>query len=296
MNNKTLTLSGLVMLVILAIMWGSSFTFIKIALGAISPLSIAAGRIALAAVLLIAIALIRGETWPRDKSTWGWLLALAILGNVAPFTLISWGESNLDVGMTVVLMSVIPLSVPIMAHFITDDEKLTPQMLIGILVGFSGLLVLVGPGVLLGLGDDLFSQGVIVFAALCYGSAAFVARKLSSLARMVIAAGSMSIATIIIVPMALVFDQPWTFTADMSHIWSVIYLGVFPTALANILLLQVIKTSGVSFLALNNYLVPVFGVGIGALALGEVVPPEMLTSLGIIFVGIFISSLKRKSG
>jgi len=284
------------MLVILAMMWGSSFTFIKIALGAISPLSIAAGRIALAAVLLVAIALIRGETWPRDKSTWGWLFALAVLGNAAPFFLISWGEHNIDSGMTAVLMSVIPLTVPIMAHFITDDEKLTPQMLIGVLIGFVGLLVLVGPSVLLGIGDDLISQGAIVFAALCYGGAAFVARKLSSLPRMVIAAGSMIIATIMMVPMALIIDQPWTFTPDISHIWAIVYLGVFPTALANILLLQVIKTSGVNFLALNNYLVPVFGVGIGALALGEVVPPEMLTSLGIIFLGIFISSIKRKSG
>jgi drug/metabolite transporter (DMT)-like permease len=284
------------MLVCLAMIWGSSFTFIKIALSTLTPLTIAAGRIGLAAIILVLIALVRKETWPRDTATWGWLFALALLGNAVPFFLISWGEHHVDGGMTAVLMSVIPLTVPIMAHFITDDEKLSPQMLIGVVVGFCGLLVLVGPSALSGIGDDLISQGAIVFAALCYGSAAFVARKLSSLPRMIIAAGSISIAAVIMVPMALIVDQPWTFHADLKSLGALVYLGIFPTALANILLLQVIKTSGVSFLALNNYLVPVFGVLIATLALGETVPPEMLTSLGIIFVGIFISSYKRKNG
>jgi len=284
------------MLLILAIMWGSSFTVIKIALGGISPLSIAAGRIGLAAALLISIALLRKVTWPREKSTWGWLFALAILGNAAPFFLIGWGESHIDGGMTAILMAIIPLTVPIMAHFITDDEKLTPQLIIGVVIGFIGLLVLVGPSVLLGIGDDLISQTAIAIAALSYGAAGFVARKLSNLPRITIAAGSISIAALMMVPLALIVDQPWTFTASSEHIWAVVYLGIFPTALANVLLFQVIKTSGVTFLSLNNYLVPVFGVGIAAFVLGETLPPEMLTSLGIILVGIFISNLKRKNG
>lgn len=294
--NKTLTFNALVMLLLLAMIWGSSFTFIKIALGSISPLSIAAGRIGLAAGVLIFIAVIKKETWPRERSVWGWLFALGVLGNAAPFFLISWGEHNIDSGMTAVLMSVIPLSVPIMAHFITDDEKLTPHMFIGVLIGFAGLLVLVGPSVLSGLGNDLISQGAIVFAALCYGGAAFVARKLASVTRTIIAAGSLGIAAIMMVPTALFIDQPWTIEATSAQIASVVYLGLFPTALANLLLLQVIKTSGVNFLALNNYLVPVFGVGIGALVLGEAIPTEMLTSLVIIFIGIFVSSLKHKNG
>ncbi|WP_167730578.1 DMT family transporter [Terasakiella sp. SH-1] len=293
---KSLTLTGFIMLIILAMMWGSSFTMIKIALDAFGPASIAAGRIGLAAIVLVLIATLRREEIPRERKTWVGLFWLAILGNCAPFFLIGWGEHVVDGGMTAVLMSTIPLSVPIMAHFFTDDEKLTPYMVAGVCIGFVGLLVLVGPSVLYGLGQDILAQGAIVSAALCYGAASIVARRLSHVPFMVVAAGSMTIATLIMIPPALIIDQPWTIEANFSQVASLIYLGLFPTALANILLLQVINTSGVSFLALNNYLVPVFGIAIAALTLGEKIPPEMLTALGIIFVGIFVSNLKRKSG
>ncbi|WP_417840616.1 DMT family transporter [Terasakiella sp.] len=293
---KSLSVTAFLMLVVLAMMWGSSFTFIKIALGAFGPLTIAAGRITLAAIVLCSLALWRREQFPRERTVWIHLFWLAILGNAAPFFLISWGEHNVDSGMTAVLMSTIPLSVPIMAHFFTDDEKLTPYMVVGVLIGFSGLLVLVGPSVLYGLGEDVISQGAIVLAALCYGGASLVARRLSHMPFMVVAAGSMSIATLIMAPTALIVEQPWQVEPQMMQVAAIIYLGLFPTALANILLLQVINSSGVSFLALNNYLVPVFGIAIAALTLGETVPPEMLSALGIIFVGIFVSNLKRKSG
>jgi len=295
--SKSLTIKGFAMLIILALMWGSSFTFIKVALGSFGPVTIAGGRITLAAIILCSIAWIRREQIPRVRSTWIGLFWLAILGNAAPFFLIGWGEHNVDSGMTAVLMSTIPLSVPIMAHFFTDDEKLSRYMVAGVIIGFTGLLVLVGPSALQGLGSDLISQGAIVSAALCYGGASIVARKLSHVPFMVVAAGSMTIATVIMLPASLIFEQPWTIaTPQVMEIVAIIYLGMFPTALANILLLQVINSSGVSFLALNNYLVPVFGVGIAALTLGERVPPEMLSALGIIFVGIFVSNMKRKSG
>ncbi len=293
--SKSLTLAGFATLVLLALIWGSSFTFIKVALGAFGPATIAAGRITLAAIILVSLALLRKETFPKEKSVWMHLFALAILGNAAPFFLIGWGEHVVDSGLTSVLMSVVPLTVPIMAHFATDDEKLTPYMVIGVIIGFSGLLVLVGPSVLSGLGKDLISQGAIVLAALCYGAASLVARRLSHVPFMVVAAGSMVIAATLMLPVSLIVEQPWTFTPEPVHWGAIIYLGIFPTALANILLLQVINKSGVSFLALNNYLVPVFGVAIAALTLGEQVPAEMLSALGIIFVGIFVSNLKRKT-
>ncbi len=294
--SKSLDLKGFLMLLVLAMMWGSSFTMIKISLQELGPLSIAAGRITVAAIVLLALARMRGHTFPRGQDVWLGLLGMAILGNAAPFFLISWGENQIDGGMTAVLMSTIPLSVPIMAHFLTDDEKLTPYMVMGVLCGFCGLLVLVGPNALSGLGRDLISQGAIVLAALCYGGASLVARRLSHVPFMVVAAGSMTLAWAIMVPVALVFEHPWQASPALLHMGTVIYLGLFPTALANILLLQVINNNGVSFLALNNYLVPVFGVGIAALTLGEEIPTEMLSSLGIIFVGIFISNMKRKRG
>lgn len=294
--NTSLSIKSFLTLIVLALIWGSSFTVIKIALGAVAPLSIAAARISLAAVVLLSIALWRKEIFPRDPSVWGWLLGLAVLGNAAPFFLISWGEHTVDGGMTSVLMSVVPLTVPIMAHFFTDDEKLTPYMVTGVLVGFCGLLVLVGPSALQGLGDDLMGQGAIVLAALCYGGASLVARRLRHVPFMVVASGSMCLAATMMMPASLLIDQPWTFNPDTQHVMALIYLGLFPTALANILLLQVINSSGVSFLALNNYLVPVFGVAIAALVLGEGIPSEMISAMVIIFLGIFVSNMKRKSG
>ncbi|WP_051609549.1 DMT family transporter [Terasakiella pusilla] len=296
MTTSAITYKSYGSLILLAMMWGSSFSVIKVALESIAPLSIAAGRIGLAAVIILSIAIARREVFPREKSVWGCLIALGILGTATPFFLISWSENTVDSGMAAVLMSVVPLTLPVMAHFITDDEKLTPYMVAGVLTGFCGLLVLVGPSVLQGLGDNLLAQGGIVAAALSYGSASLVARKLKHLPFMVVAAGSLSIATLIMVPAALIFDQPWTFSPDSLHVLGIIYLGIVPTAAANVLLLRIIKSNGVSFLALNNYLVPVFGVLFGAISLGEAIPPTMLAGMGIIFVGIFISNLKRKSG
>lgn len=294
--NKSLTVTSFLMLLTLAMMWGSSFTMIKIALGSFGPITIAAARITLAAIVLGMAAYIRKETLPREKGIWVGLLWLAILGSALPFFLIGWGEHHVDGGLTSVLMSIVPLTVPIMAHFFTNDEKLTPYMVVGTCIGFIGLLVLVGPNVLTGLGKDVISQGAIVLAALSYGSASLVARRLSHVPFVVVGAGSLFLATCIMLPTALIFDHPWTYTPTSKEISALIYLGLFPTALANILLLQVINKAGVSFLALNNYLVPVFGVAIAAVTLGETIPAEMLSSLAIIFVGIFVSNFKRKSG
>lgn len=294
--SKSLTFTAFAMLVGLALMWGSSFTFIKIALGAFGPVTIAAGRITLAAVVLCTIALMRREQLPRERSIWMRLFFLGLLGSSTPFFLISWGEHNLDSGLTAVLMATIPLTVPIMAHFFTDDEKLTPYMVAGVCCGFSGLLVLVGPSVLAGLGADVLSQGAIVLAALCYGGSSLIARGLSHVPFMVVAACSLSIAALIMLPSALILESPWTARPDLIEVGSLVYLGLFSTALANILLLQVINKSGVSFLALNNYLVPVFGIAIAAVTLGENIPAEMLSALALIFLGIFISNLRRKSG
>jgi len=286
---------GYLRLILLAGIWGSSFTFIKIALADFGPLTIATTRIGFAAVFLALIAYGQKAPWPRDWKTWAYLIGLGFLGSAIPFFLIGWGERTVDSGLTAVLMSVVPLIVPVLAHFLTDDEKLNPYIIVGIVVGFIGLIILVGPETLTTLGQDTLAQVAIVCAATCYASASFVARHLRQLPFMITAAGSLGAATVMLLPFTLIIEQPWQYTPHLSSLGSLLYLGLFPTALANILLLQVIRTNGVSFIALNNYLVPVFGVGIATLTLGEDIPSEMLTALVIIFAGIFISSLgKRK--
>lgn len=287
-------LLGYIRLIALAGIWGSSFTFIKIALADLGPLTIAFSRIALAALLLALLARMQGLSWPQDRKTWGYLIALGLIGSALPFFLIGWGEHTVDSGLTAVLMSIVPLIVPIMAHFITDDEKMTPFMGVGIVIGFVGLIVLVGPETLTNLGRDTMAQLAIVSAAFCYASASFIARHIRHLPFQITAAGSLGAAALILFPFMIFIEQPWQAQISLTSLGSIIYLGLFPTAVANILLLTVIRQNGVSFIALNNYLVPVFGVGIAALTLGEQIPAEMLTALVIIFSGIFLSSFGKK--
>lgn len=293
---KQISPLALLTLLLLAMMWGSSFSVIKVALDDFGPLTIAAGRIGLAALLISCLVWWRKDSLPRDRKSWLCLFGIGVLGNAIPFFLISWGEHRVDSGMTAVLMSVIPLTVPIMAHFLTDDEKLSRNMMAGVVIGFIGLIVLVGPNVLLGLGADLISQGAIIFAALCYASASLIARQISKLPIFVVAACSLTIAACIMIPLALLIDQPYGLSPDWHGVVAVAYLGLVPTALANLLLFHIIMTYGVSFLALNNYMVPAFGVAIAAVALGEAVPPTLMAGMGIILVGIFVSSMKRKTG
>ena len=286
-----------VLLLLLAGMWGSSFTFIKIGVHAYSPLVVAGGRLTFAALVLWGFAWVRKSELPKGKKAWISTFFIALIGNAIPFFLISYGETQVDAGLAAILMSTVPLTAVVLAHFFTADEKLTLGKVVGIILGTIGVVVLVGPETLSGLGGEFLFQLAILIAAVGYAVSSLITRNLRDQPRIGSTAVILTFASLRLMPFTLILDQPWTMTWDVEGALSIMYLGVFPTGIAMFLILQLVAAAGTSFLVFNNYLVPAVGVLISFLVLGEVPQPTAILAMVIILAGIAASQVRftRKS-
>ncbi len=280
------------LLILLALMWGSSFAFIKIGVHAYSPLVVAAGRITLGALVLWGVVLLRRGALPKGKRAWRAAFMCGLLGNAIPFFLISMGETRINAGLAAVLMSVVPLTTVILGHFFTSDEKLTIGKALGLVLGTCGVVVLVGPETLSGLGGDLPYQLAVLAAAVCYAVSSLVARHLRDQPRAGSAALILTFASLTISPVALLVDQPWTMTWSLNGALAIGYLGVVPTGLAMFVLLLMVARTGAGFLAFNNYLVPAVGILVSLAVLGEVPAPSTLIAMVIILAGIAAANIR----
>jgi drug/metabolite transporter (DMT)-like permease len=281
-----------VLLLLLALMWGSSFTFIKISVHAYSPLVVACGRLSFAALVLWCFAFLRKSDLPSGRRAWLSTFAVALIGNAVPFFLISYGETRVDAGLAAILMSTVPLTTVVLAHFFTHDEKLSLGKVIGVVLGTIGVIVLVGPETLSGLGGEFLFQLAILVAAVGYAISSLVARNLRDQPRVGSTAVILTFAAAMLMPFTLILDQPWTMAWDLEGALSIMYLGMFPTGIAMFLILQLIAVAGASFLVFNNYLVPAVGVVISFIVLGEVPQPNALVALAIILGGIAASQMR----
>ncbi len=286
--------SHIVLLLILGIIWSSAFLFIKIGVETIPPMTVAAGRIVIATVLLVLYLKLRGERLPPWGRAWGVIFFVGLFGNGLPFTLVAWGEEQIDSSLAAILMAIMPLTTMLLSHVFTTDERLNGPRIAGVILGLTGVIVLVGPETLLRLGDDAWRQLAVAGGAFCYATAAVAARRLPPLSPASRGAAVMICACLQMLPIALWLDQPWTVTPSFNSTVSVVYLGLFPTALATIMLFHLLTLRGATYVAMNNYLIPVFGVFLGAFFLGEFVTPQALAALALILTGIAITSFRMK--
>ena len=277
------------LLVALAAIWGGSFLLIKLAVDTIPPVSVAAGRTAIAALALLAATWATGRTLPRGLRTWGLILAVSVIGNAVPFTLIGWGEEKVDSGLAAIVMGINPLVTLALAHALTRDEKAGPGKILGILAGLAGVVVLIGPEKLLLLGDETLRYLAFAGAASCYAAASLINKKLSGESFRGVSAGVMLCSTALLAPAALMIDQPWALAASGSSMLALLLLGLFPTALANLMLLTIIRRQGAAFFSQINYLVPLFGVAYGVTLLGETPPVEAFAALALILAGLALA-------
>ena len=279
------------LLLSLATLWSSSFGFIKVAVETIPPFSVAAGRLLLAAVLIVSVARLRGLRFPAEKGLWPKFFAVGLFGNALPFTLISWGEVTIDSGLAAILMAVMPLATLVLAHFFTSDERMNPARILGVALGFGGVLTLIGPAALAGLGDEAIRQTAVACGAVCYAIATVIARRLPRMPLLLSGAGALTTSVLWSLPMSLLFDRPWELAPSAESIGSVVVLGLFPTALAVLLYFALLQRTGATFIALNNYLIPSLGVIWGILFLGESLSPRATLALGVILAGIAVTRI-----
>lgn len=277
------------MLGALGLVWGSNFTLIKASVGEIPPATLTFVRMALGAVLLVGVAVARGVTWPRDGRTWLVLLVLSLFGSGIPHGLVAWSEQTVPSGLAAVLMALMPIAVIVLAHLSTHDERLRWRTVAGVLLGFGGVVVLVGVDALSGLGHAVGAELALAGAALCFAINAVIARKVSHVSPLVVGAATLSLAAAYTFPIALATEQPWTLTPSAQTWGFVAVLGLVGTGGAALLYFAIVNRAGATFLALSNYLVPVVGVVLGALFLGETLTPQAWITMAMVMAGLALA-------
>lgn len=284
------------LLLALVAMWGSSFMFNRIAVASLPPLTVVAGRVGVAAIVLVIIVHALGKRLPAPGIAWWPYALIAVIGNAVPFYLITWGQQVVESALAGILMAMMPLATIVLAHFLIAGEHLTRQRASGFAIGFFGIVLLMGPAALAGVGGDVLrivSQLAVLGGALCYALQSVLTRLIIKGDVLVSAATTLLIAAVIVVPVALWLDRPWTLAPSPSSVGAVIWLGVAPTALATILYFMLIRSAGPSFMSLVNYLSPGVAVMLGLLVLGETPQANAYLGLALILAGIAVSQWRR---
>jgi drug/metabolite transporter (DMT)-like permease len=288
-HNSTLRPPGaadFALLLVLALTWGSSFFFIKQAVETLPPLSLAVGRITIGAAMLLIIAFAKGQAMPRGVGLWGRMIFLGIIGNSLPFFLIGWGEQFTPSNLAAILMATIPSFVIVLAHFFTHDEPLTLGKALGAVLGFGGVVALIGVDALRGLGDVVIGQIAILAGALSYSLYGINAKRLPPLGSEMLVGTILLAGLVPLIPIWLAVDQPWTLAPDGRAWFSVGWLGLLSTGAGNLLFFLLLRRVGAGFGSFNNYLVPLMGVGWGFFLAGERPSWNALVALLLILTGL----------
>ena len=278
----------LAFLVLLSFLWGGSFTLIKIAVETVPPATMVTARVAIGALLLMLLAKMRGIEFPKAPAIWGAFTIQGILQSALPFTLISWGEKHIDSGLAGLLNSTPPLFAFLVTYFILREGSDVLRKSIGVATGFAGVIVILGPDILAGASHSVLGQLAVTGASLSYAIAAIHARRFANQPALLTAACSMVMATMLMLPLSLYFDQPWTLAPSAEAIWSILGLGVFSTAVAMVIYFRLVRTIGTLGVTSGSYLRAGFGVMLGVLLLNEELSFDLALGLALIFLGVAI--------
>ena len=281
MNRREWTL-----LTLLSILWGGSFYFVEVALADLPPFTVVWARVAIGAGVLWAALLARGDAPQIDRRLALRMTALGLVSNAAPFSLLTWGQTTIGAGLAAVLNATTPLWTAVIAHWATTDEKLTTLKAAGVVCGVAGVATMVGPS---GLGGDAFAQLAVIGATLCYAVAALYGRGFGrrGLKPMQIAAGQLTGATLLLTPVALIAERPWTLPAPGTDaLLAVVAIGAVSTALAYLIFYRLLATAGATNLTLVTFLVPITAASLGALFLGERFDGGQILGIAVIAAGL----------
>jgi drug/metabolite transporter (DMT)-like permease len=269
---------------LLAILWGSSYLFIKIALDTIPPVTLIAMRVTAASLFLLAFLAWRGVRLPRDTRSWRRLFIQAIFNSIGSWTVLAWGQQYVDSGLAGVLNSTSPVFVFFITLFFTKHEATSSMRLMGACLGISGVTLIVGIDAVRGIGQQVAAQLAVLFGAMLYAGAAIHGKQLSCLAPAVSAAGTMIWATLFLVPMSILIDRPWQLDPSLESISAAIVLAILCTGVALLLYFRLVKSLGSIGVASQSYLRAGVGVVLGVTILGE----QITLSIGVGLIAIIL--------
>ncbi len=284
----------LALLLMLATLWASSYTFIKIGIDTIPPVTLIAARTLIAGGILVLIMRWRGIRLPRDGASWRNFAVQACLNSVIPFTLIAWAEKSIDAGLAVILNSMTPVFTFLITWLWSRHEATSFRKLAGVVLGLAGTCIIVGGQAFTHVGQELAAQLAVVLATICYAGAAIFGRNFKNLDPMAPAAGSLLSGAMILLPLSLVFDRPWTLAPSGTSIMALVGLAVFSTAMAFVIYFRLIRTLGSVGTTAQAYLRAPIGIAIGAYFLGESLSEAAWIGLLCILAGVAFMTLPER--
>jgi drug/metabolite transporter (DMT)-like permease len=277
-----------VLLIVLSILWGGSFYYFKVLVAELPPLTIVLARLGIAAILMNLLMLIRRDLLPASLRVWTSFALLGLLNNIVPMTLIVWAETRISSGLASILNATTPVFAVIAAHFLTRNEKLNWHRALGVFCGFMGVVLLIGPAVFARAGrHQILGDAACLCAALTYAFAGIYGRRFKGMPPLTIAAGQITASSLVLSPIAMLIDIPWTLPAPSAHAWqAIVALAVLSTALAYVIYFRVLATAGATNVLLVTLLVPVSAVLLGVLFLGETFGVRTFGGMALIAVGL----------
>jgi drug/metabolite transporter (DMT)-like permease len=279
------------LLALLATLWGASYTFIKIGVETIPPVTFIAGRTLIAALLLLLLLRLRGLSMPRDLASWRMFATQAALNSVLPFTLIAWAELTVDAGLAAILNSTTPIFTFLITIAITRHEPATWRKAMGVIAGMAGICLIIGIEALNGLGRELLAQLAVIVATVSYAGASIFGKKFRHMDPMMPAAGSMLAGAAMLIPLSLIIDKPWTLTPSTHSLLALGGLSVFSTAFAFCIFFRLLHTLGSVGTTAQAYLRVPVGVAIGAYFLSERLSDTAWIGLICVVIGVAAMTL-----
>ena len=277
------------MLLALAVVWGGSFFFNGIAVRELPVFTVVVARVILAAIILLLVMRLRGERLPRGRKVWTAFFGMGLLNNVIPFSLIVAGQQHIASGVASILNASTPLFTVVLAHFLTNDERMTGGKFAGVVIGFLGVAVMIGTDAIRHLGVGIVAQAMCVAGAAAYAFAGIYGRRFRAMgiSPMSTATGQVIASSLIMLPLVMLIDRPWTLAMpSLSAIAALIGVAAISTALAYVLYFRILATAGATNLLLVTFLIPVSAILLGTLFLGEVLTPRQFAGMALIGAGL----------
>ncbi|MFC7332781.1 DMT family transporter [Rhodocista pekingensis] len=269
-----------------SVLWGGSFLWMGLAIRELPPFTIVACRVTLAAGALYLAARALGQAMPCDGRSWRDFFIMAAVNNLVPFSLIAWSQSQITVGLASILNATTPLFTVVLMALLGGAGRPGPLKLTGLVAGFIGVAVLLGPKALTGADMALLGCVAVLTASFCYGLAGVWSRRFAGQPPIVSSTGVLAAAAVLTVPLSLAVDRPWTLAPSWVTVGAVAMLGLFSTGLAYLIYYRILRTAGPSNASLVTFLVPVSAILMGAVVMGERLGPNAFAGMGLIFLGL----------
>lgn len=283
------TLPDVTKLTFVGAIWGGAFIFVTIALNDFGPVSIATWRVSLGAIVMLFIAMLISQKFPGGLRNWRFILVVGFLNSAVPFFLISWGQQYISSAESAILVAMGTFVSLLLSHFTSNDERINKSRVVGVAVGFFGVLVLVFWDLVESGAGNLWGQLAVMAAGCSYATSSVISRRLTHLPMISTSAVTLTSACLYMVPLAFVLEDPLPDNVDPSSIVALVYLGVIATALGFTVRFFIIRANGAVFMSLVGYLVPLFGVIWSGLYFADVINLQTLLSLSLIMLGIAIT-------